>query len=97
MSWAQNALLELKLAAIRCLCHQDFLVLLGETEDTQQMWCVSVSVSRFSVDHTLFSINHVLEQCSTSCIRDEIYTTVVQDGEMPAYALVKNNTLQSFN
>ena len=44
MNQVQSALLELKLAAIRCLCHQDFLILLGETEDQQQKWQENFSV-----------------------------------------------------
>lgn len=38
MNEAQNSLLELKLAAIRSLCYEDFLILLGETEDTLGKW-----------------------------------------------------------
>ena len=61
MSWAQNALLELKLAAIRCLCHQDFLVLLGETEDTQQRWCVSVSID--SIRPIIYGVSECMCVC----------------------------------
>ena len=38
LSQAQNSLLELKLAGIRCLSHHDFLVLLGETDDKLKRW-----------------------------------------------------------
>ena len=40
MSEAQTALLELKLAAIRSLCYEDFLVLLGEAKDEGGRWYI---------------------------------------------------------
>ena len=40
LSVAQNALLELKLAGIRCLCYEDYLILLGEVEDPGARWYV---------------------------------------------------------
>lgn len=34
MSAAQNSILELKLAAINFLCYHDYLIVLGETDNT---------------------------------------------------------------
>ena len=41
MSPAQNALFELKLCAIARLAYEDFLCLLGETEDSSKQRCVT--------------------------------------------------------
>ena len=38
ISEAQNSLLQLKIAAIQHLCYKDFLILLGEAEDSSGRW-----------------------------------------------------------
>lgn len=45
MSPAQNALMELKLAAIAHLSYEDFLCVLGETEDTNSRRCVELELN----------------------------------------------------
>ena len=40
MNPAENALLELKIAAIKKLSYEDYLILLGDKEDTGQRRCV---------------------------------------------------------
>ena len=49
MSPAQNAILELKLAAIKVLSYEDYLLLLGEREDPQKQ--------RFSYDNIIVSLD----------------------------------------
>ena len=57
MSPAQNAVLEVKLAAIKMLSYEDYLLLLGEREDPQkQRFCYIVSHNNA---HQLYLSKHL--------------------------------------
>jgi S-adenosylmethionine:diacylglycerol 3-amino-3-carboxypropyl transferase len=51
MNPAQNALLEFKIAAIKQLCYENYLIVLGDKEDTEQKRFSNYHISHFSCYH----------------------------------------------
>jgi S-adenosylmethionine:diacylglycerol 3-amino-3-carboxypropyl transferase len=47
MNPAQNALLEFKIAAIKQLCYENYLIVLGDKEDTEQKRFSNYHISHF--------------------------------------------------